>query len=59
MAECSKRGLGGICIFGGGIVPPEDAVELAKLGVQRIFTPGATTQEIVDWLNDNVHPREE
>jgi methylmalonyl-CoA mutase C-terminal domain/subunit len=57
--ECAKRGIGDICIFGGGIVPPEDVIELAKQGVKRIFTPGATTQEIVDWLKDNVRPREE
>jgi methylmalonyl-CoA mutase C-terminal domain/subunit len=59
MAECAKRGIGDVCIFGGGIVPPEDAVELARLGVKRIFTPGATTQEIVDWLNANIRAREE
>lgn len=59
IAECAKRGIGDISIFGGGIVPPEDAVELAKLGVKRIFTPGATTQEIVDWLNGNLRPRED
>lgn len=59
MSECAKRGIGDVCIFGGGIVPPEDAAELAKLGVKRIFTPGASTREIVDWLNDNVLPRKD
>jgi methylmalonyl-CoA mutase C-terminal domain/subunit len=57
--ECAKRGIGDVCIFGGGIVPPEDAEALAKLGVKKIFTPGATMQEIVDWLNQNVRSREE
>ncbi len=58
ISECVKRGIGDICIFGGGIVPPDDTAELLKQGVKRIFTPGATTQEIVDWLNQNVRPRE-
>ena len=39
-----------ITVFGGGIVPEADIPELEKLGVARIFTPGATTQEIVDWV---------
>ena len=58
-AECAKRGIGDICIFGGGIIPPEDAATLAQQGVKKIFTPGAKTQEIVDWLNANVGRREE
>jgi methylmalonyl-CoA mutase C-terminal domain/subunit len=59
MRECAKRGIGDICIFGGGIVPADDTAELLKQGVKRIFVPGATTQEIVDWLNQNVRPRED
>jgi len=59
MEECAKRGIGDICMFGGGIVPPEDTAELMKKGIKCIFTPGATTQEIVDWVNANVRPREE
>lgn len=43
-----------IVIFGGGIIPEEDLPELAKIGVQKIFTPGATTEEIVTWVNENV-----
>ncbi|MCZ4497950.1 MAG: cobalamin B12-binding protein [Marmoricola sp.] len=39
-----------IVVFGGGIVPDEDLPALAELGVQRIFTPGATTTEITDWV---------
>jgi methylmalonyl-CoA mutase C-terminal domain/subunit len=39
-----------ISVFAGGIVPDADIPELEKLGVARIFTPGATTHEIVDWV---------
>lgn len=39
-----------ILLFGGGIVPDEDVAALKKIGVAQLFTPGATTQEIVEWL---------
>ncbi|MGB6455484.1 MAG: cobalamin B12-binding domain-containing protein [Streptosporangiaceae bacterium] len=40
-----------IVVFGGGIIPDADIAELQQLGVARIFTPGATTTEIVDWVS--------
>jgi methylmalonyl-CoA mutase, C-terminal domain len=43
-----------ITVFVGGIIPDADMAELEKLGVARIFTPGATTHEIVDWVRANV-----
>lgn len=43
-----------VVIFGGGIIPPEDLIELDKLGVKKVFTPGATTEEIVGWVHENV-----
>jgi methylmalonyl-CoA mutase C-terminal domain/subunit len=39
-----------ITVFGGGIIPAADIAELERLGVARIFTPGASTSEIVDWV---------
>ncbi len=39
-----------ITVFGGGIIPDADIAELERLGVARIFTPGASTSEIVDWV---------
>ncbi|MGH3272993.1 MAG: cobalamin B12-binding domain-containing protein [Streptosporangiaceae bacterium] len=39
-----------IVVFGGGIIPEADIAELRELGVARIFTPGAATTEIVDWV---------
>ena len=49
-----ERGVDDVVVFGGGIIPDEDVPELAKLGVARVFTPGATTTEIVDWVRANV-----
>jgi methylmalonyl-CoA mutase C-terminal domain/subunit len=46
-----------IVVFGGGIIPDEDIESLKQAGVLGIFTPGASTNEIVDWVKDNVHSR--
>ncbi len=43
-----------IVVFGGGIIPEDDIPELEKLGVAKVFTPGATTTEIVAWVRANV-----
>jgi len=45
-----------IVVFGGGIIPEDDIPELEALGVAKVFTPGATTTEIVDWVRENIHP---
>jgi methylmalonyl-CoA mutase C-terminal domain/subunit len=42
-----------IIVFGGGIIPEDDIVELEALGVAKIFTPGATTMSIVEWVEDH------
>jgi methylmalonyl-CoA mutase C-terminal domain/subunit len=51
------RGAGDITVFGGGIVPKEDLAKLAALGVEKIFTPGASTTEIVDWVETVLRPK--
>ncbi|MDQ1605042.1 MAG: isobutyryl-CoA mutase small subunit [Actinomycetota bacterium] len=43
-----------IVVFGGGIIPDADLPELERLGVAKVFTPGATTGEIVSWVRENV-----
>ena len=45
-----ERDSGDIVVFGGGIVPEEDLPILQELGVAKVFTPGATTTEITDWV---------
>jgi methylmalonyl-CoA mutase, C-terminal domain len=54
-----KRGIKDMVVFGGGIVPKDDIPELHKIGVAKIFTPGATTQEIIDWVETYVRPKAE
>jgi methylmalonyl-CoA mutase C-terminal domain/subunit len=45
-----ERDAADIVVFLGGIIPDADILELEKLGVAKVFTPGATTHEIVDWV---------
>ena len=49
-----ERGASDIVVFGGGIIPDADIPELEKLGVAKVFTPGATTHSIVDWVRAHV-----
>ena len=49
-----ERDAADIVVFGGGIIPADDIAELGKLGVARIFTPGATTASIIEWVRANV-----
>jgi methylmalonyl-CoA mutase C-terminal domain/subunit len=46
----AERGASDVVVFGGGIVPDTDRALLAEMGVAAIFTPGATTAEIVGWV---------
>ncbi|MBM0228472.1 MULTISPECIES: cobalamin B12-binding domain-containing protein [Micromonospora] len=50
----AERDARDIVVFGGGIIPDADIPELERLGVAKIFTPGATTQSIVEWVRQNV-----
>src|SRR5262249_48095660 len=53
-----ERGAGDVAVFGGGIIPDEDAEKLRSLGVKEVFTPGASTEDIVKWVKEKVQPRE-
>ena len=52
-----EQGSDDVVVFGGGIIPDEDAPKLVEAGVKAIFTPGTTTQQVVDWVRQNVVPR--
>jgi methylmalonyl-CoA mutase, C-terminal domain len=53
----SDKGLNDVLLFGGGIIPRKDIEELNKIGIGKLFTPGATTMETIDyvknWVNEN------
>ncbi|MER3524610.1 MAG: methylmalonyl-CoA mutase [Ignavibacteria bacterium] len=44
------KGLTDVLLFGGGIIPQQDIEELKKMGVGKLFTPGASTKEIVEYV---------
>jgi isobutyryl-CoA mutase small subunit len=50
----AERDAADIVVFGGGIIPEDDITELQSLGVAQIFTPGATTASIIEWVRANV-----
>jgi methylmalonyl-CoA mutase C-terminal domain/subunit len=45
-----KNGAGHIVLFGGGIIADSEIQELKNMGVGEIFTPGASTQDIAEYL---------
>ena len=52
-----QRGAGEIVVFAGGIIPKEDIAVLKEKGIEEIFTPGAATSAIVDWLRQRLEGR--
>ena len=49
-----EQGADDVVVTVGGTIPAEDIPELKKLGVAEIFTPGASTQQIIDFIRDAV-----
>jgi methylmalonyl-CoA mutase, C-terminal domain len=49
-----ERGAADVLVFAGGIIPSDDIPRLAEAGVERVFTPGASTGEIVSWLDERL-----
>lgn len=47
-----EKSLDNVLIFGGGIISEQDIEELSKMGVGKLFTPGATTVEIVNYVRE-------
>ena len=45
-----EKGLTDVLLFGGGIIPEKEIQELKRLGVGELFTPGASTQKIVEYV---------
>ena len=52
-----EKNAGDIILFGGGIIPDEDVATLEKMGVSKLFTPGATTEEAINYLRGAVAGR--
>jgi methylmalonyl-CoA mutase C-terminal domain/subunit len=53
-----EQGIEDVLVTVGGTIPSDDIPELKKLGVAEVFTPGAPTQAIIDFIQDAVHHAE-
>ena len=57
IALMKAKEMNDVLLTGGGIIPEEDMAELIKMGVGKLFAPGATTTEIAgyikDWVKEN------
>jgi methylmalonyl-CoA mutase C-terminal domain/subunit len=49
-----ERDIDDVVVIAGGTIPGDDIAELKKLGVSEVFTPGASTQEIIDFVQGAV-----
>jgi len=54
VALLRERGADDVIVFGGGVIPDEDVDVLRAGGVAAVFTPGASMQDIVDWVRSVV-----
>ncbi|MBD3403008.1 methylmalonyl-CoA mutase [candidate division GN15 bacterium] len=52
--EMKAKNAGDIILFGGGIIPDDDKEELEKLGVAKVFTPGAPTEQAIEFLKKTI-----
>ena len=46
-----------IQVFGGGIIPQDDILWLKTQGIQAIFTPGTSTEDIITWVKNHIQPK--
>ena len=51
----NKEGLNGVLLTGGGIIPTADMKTLSDLGVGKLFGPGTTVDETIDYIQSWVH----
>lgn len=49
-----EKGSEDIIVFGGGIIPVDDIPVLRKAGIREIFQPGASTEDIIKYIQENV-----
>ena len=52
----NEQEAGDVIVTVGGTIPAQDIPELKELGVAAVFTPGAPTQEIIDFIKGAVTP---
>jgi len=53
-----ERGAEDVVVFAGGVIPDDDIPALKAMGIREVFTPGTPFAQIVEWVRQNVKPRE-
>ncbi len=54
VVQLRERGAGEVLVFGGGVIPADDIPKLEEAGIEKIFTPGASTVDIAAWLRERL-----
>jgi methylmalonyl-CoA mutase C-terminal domain/subunit len=54
--QLHEKGAGNMTVIGGGIIPETDIPALQKIGIKKVFLPGTSIAEIINWTNKNVKP---
>ena len=57
LAGLKENGIDGVLVVVGGTIPAEDVPELKKLGISEVFTPGSSTDDIVEFVRDAASAR--
>lgn len=55
----AEKGLANVLLFGGGVIPPEDAAALQAQGIGKIFSPGSSIPNIVEYLRKTLQVQEQ
>ena len=53
-----EKQAGDVVVIVGGTIPGDDIPELKKLGIAEVFTPGASTQDIIEFVQNAVRPEQ-
>ncbi len=52
-----ENGMSDVLLTGGGVIPDDDIEQLQKMGVGRLFTPGASSKEFVNYIREEVEKK--
>ena len=59
MELLQEKGGEEIMVIGGGVIPVDDVEELKKIGVREVFLPGTPTDQIVNFIKENMRSEED
>lgn len=54
MKILKEKGSDDIKVIAGGIVPEKDIKKLEQIGIKKVFLPGSSTTNIIEWINKNI-----